>query len=76
MAVMNLFQLTSVMSPLQGMLDTFLDALPKIVGAGLVFFVGFVFAKIARELTVTACRPSARTVSARSWAAPPRRPTR
>lgn len=54
MAVMNLFQLTSVMSPLQGMLDTFLAALPKIVGAGLVFFVGFVFAKIARELTVTA----------------------
>lgn len=54
MAVLNLFQLTSVMTPLQGMLNTFLGALPHIIGAALVFFVGFVLAKIAREIITTA----------------------
>lgn len=54
MAVLNLFRLTQVTTPLQDMLSTLLGALPQVLGAALVMFIGFVLAKIARELVVTA----------------------
>lgn len=54
MAVLNLFRLTQVTAPLSDMLSTFLGALPQVLGAALVMFIGFVLAKIARELVVTA----------------------
>lgn len=54
MAVLNLFRLTQVTAPLQDMLSTLLGALPQVLGAALVMFIGFVLAKIARELVVTA----------------------
>lgn len=54
MAILNLFALTQVVAPIQGLLGGVLGALPKILAAGVVLFIGFVFAKIARELVVTA----------------------
>src|SRR5579875_3324004 len=53
-AVLNLFALTQVVTPIQGMLNGILGAMPNILGAGIVLFIGFVLAKIARELVVTA----------------------
>ncbi|WP_151524721.1 mechanosensitive ion channel [Serinicoccus kebangsaanensis] len=52
-AVLQVFQLNGVLSPIQGMLDTLLSYLPNLIGAGFVFFVGFIIAKIARQLTQT-----------------------
>lgn len=54
MAVLNLFQLTGVLAPLQNMLSSLLGALPNLIGAGLVLFIGVVLAKIVRSLVVTA----------------------
>lgn len=54
MAVLNLFRLTQVTAPLGDMLSTLLHALPQILGAAMVMFIGFVLAKVARELVVTA----------------------
>ncbi|HWC21030.1 MAG TPA: mechanosensitive ion channel [Flexivirga sp.] len=54
MAVLNLFRLDQVTAPLQDMLSTLLHALPQILGAAMVMFIGFVLAKIVRELVVTA----------------------
>ena len=53
-AILNLFKLNGAVTPIQGMLDDILGALPKILAAGLIFFIGFVLAKIVRELVVTA----------------------
>ncbi|KNX38799.1 hypothetical protein VV01_19305 [Luteipulveratus halotolerans] len=53
-AVLNLFKLNGAVTPIQGMLNDILGALPKILAAGLIFFIGFVLAKIVRELVVTA----------------------
>ncbi len=54
MAIINLFELTQVTAPLQDLLGGILGALPKILGAGILLFIGFLLAKIARELVVTA----------------------
>lgn len=54
MAVLNLFRLNQVTAPLQNMLSTLLHALPQILGAAIVLFIGFVLAKIVREVVVTA----------------------
>ncbi|MGN8025415.1 mechanosensitive ion channel [Microbacterium sp. 22242] len=53
-AVLQVFSLTQVLAPLQGLVDGVLGYLPNIIGAGVVFFIGFVLAKIARQLVVTA----------------------
>ncbi len=54
MAVLNLFALTGVLQPINGLLTGFLAALPNIIGAGLVLFVGLTLAKVVRELVTTA----------------------
>ena len=41
-AVLNLFNLTSVVAPIQDLLNGVLGALPGIIGAALIFFVGFI----------------------------------
>lgn len=53
-AVLQLFNLDQVLSPLQGLLDGIFGFLPNIIGAGVIFFIGFVFAKIAKQLVQTA----------------------
>jgi hypothetical protein len=53
-AALNVLQLNQVASPLNLMLTEFLGYIPNLVGAGLIFFVGFVVATIARRLVVAA----------------------
>lgn len=53
-AVLQVFALSEVLTPIQGMLDTVLQFVPNIIGAGFVFFIGYVIAKIVRELVITA----------------------
>lgn len=54
MAVLQLFGLTQVLAPVQNMLNGVFDFLPNILGAGLVFVVGAIVAKIVRQLVETA----------------------
>ncbi|MFX0537086.1 mechanosensitive ion channel [Ornithinimicrobium sp. Y1847] len=53
-AILQVFSLEQVLGPIQSMLDNLLSYLPAVIGAGFVFFVGYVIAKIARQLTTTA----------------------
>lgn len=54
MAVLQLFGLTQVLAPVQNMLNGVFAFLPNIIGAGLVFVVGAIIAKIVRQLVETA----------------------
>ena len=49
-AVLQHFGLTDVLSPLKNMVDSFLAAVPRIIGAGVVAYAGWVIAKIVSEL--------------------------
>jgi len=53
-AILQVFELDQVLTPIQSMLDNLLGYLPNIIGAGFVLFVGFVLAKIVRQLIETA----------------------
>ena len=50
-AVLQHFGLTNVLEPLEQMLNQFLAAVPKIIGAGVVGYAGWIIAKIVSELT-------------------------
>jgi len=50
MAVLQHFGLTDVLSPLKNMVDQFMSAVPRIIGAGVVGYAGWVIAKIVSEL--------------------------
>jgi len=50
MAALNVMQLQSVSAPLQAMLAGFLNYLPNVVGAALLFLVGYVLATIVRRM--------------------------
>lgn len=52
-AILQVFTLDQVLSPIQGMLNNVMAYLPNVIGAGFVFFIGYVIAKIARQLTQT-----------------------
>lgn len=54
MAVLNLFDLTSVVTPIQNLLNGLLGALPGVIGAALIFFIGYILARVVRELVTTA----------------------
>ncbi|MDN5893772.1 MAG: mechanosensitive ion channel [Nocardioides sp.] len=62
-AVLNLFKLTAAVAPIQDLLSSVLAALPGVIGAGLIFFVGLVLARIVRELVEVALQ----TAGADSW---------
>lgn len=53
-AVLQVLQLEQVLGPLQGMLETILEYLPNIIGAAVVFFIGYLIAKIVRQIIVAA----------------------
>ncbi len=63
----------SIVAPLNGMVAGFLAYLPQVVGAGLIFFIGFVLATIVRrmvEATVEAIELDRRLVDAGLTATP------
>lgn len=49
-AVLEHFGLTNVLEPLKAMAEQFLSAVPRIIGAGVVAYAGWVIAKIVSEL--------------------------
>ena len=53
-AILQVFRLEQVLAPIQSMLDTILSYLPNLIGAGVVFFIGLVLARIVRQLVGTA----------------------
>jgi hypothetical protein len=50
-AILQLFELTEVLAPIQGLLNGIFGFLPNLIGAGFVFFIGALVAKIVRQLT-------------------------
>ena len=52
-AVLQVFSLDQVLSPITSMLDTVLGYLPNLIGAAFVFFIGALIAKIVRQLIET-----------------------
>lgn len=53
-AVMQVFALNAALTPIQSLLDNVMGYLPNIIGAVFVFFIGFVLAKILKQLVETA----------------------
>lgn len=52
-AVLQIFTLNAVLSPVQRLLENVMDYLPNVVGAALIFFIGLIIAKIAKQLIET-----------------------
>lgn len=52
--ILGIFQLDGVLSPVTAMLGTVLTYLPNVIGAGVVFMIGLMLAKIVKSLIVTA----------------------
>ncbi|MBG6099117.1 mechanosensitive ion channel [Nocardioides luteus] len=53
-ALLDLFELSNVLTPIQGLLDGVLGFLPNLIGAVFVFIVGALVAKVVRQLVETA----------------------
>lgn len=53
-ALLDLFELSSVLTPIQGLLDRVMGFLPNLIGAVFVFIVGALVAKVVRQLVETA----------------------
>ncbi|AXH96061.1 mechanosensitive ion channel [Ornithinimicrobium avium] len=53
-AILQVFALDRVLTPIQEMLGGVLTYIPNIIGAGFVFFIGFVIARIVKQITETA----------------------
>ncbi len=63
-AILNIFQLTSVIEPVQTLLNNIMGFIPNLIGAGLIFFVGAMVARIVKQLIET----SLSTVNFDKWA--------
>ncbi|MCB2074783.1 MAG: mechanosensitive ion channel [Novosphingobium sp.] len=64
LAVLQVFDLGGVMTPVQTLLNNIMGFIPNLVGAGLIFFIGAMVAKIVRDIVVTALQ----TVDFDKWA--------
>ncbi len=64
LAILQVFDLGGVMSPVQTLLNTVMGFLPNLIGAGLIFFIGLMVARIVRDLLVTTLQ----TVDLDKWA--------
>ena len=52
------------MAPVQALLNDGAEFIPRLIGAGLIFFIGLMVARIVRDLVVTALQ----TVDFDKWA--------
>ncbi len=50
MAVLQHFGMTDVLEPLKEMLNEFMDAIPNVIGAGVIGYAGWIIAKIVSQL--------------------------
>lgn len=62
-AVLQVFELDTVLSPLRTLLDQVGAYIPRIIGAGLIFYVGLIIARIVKQLIET----SLQTVDFDRW---------
>ena len=53
-AVLQVFDLNTVLSPLRTLLDQVGAYIPRIIGAGLIFYIGLIIARIVKQLIETA----------------------
>lgn len=63
-AILQALDLDSVIGPVQGLINSFVAFVPKVLGAGIIFFVGGMIAKIVRDIVET----SLATVNFDKWA--------
>ncbi|WP_084356064.1 mechanosensitive ion channel [Novosphingobium lentum] len=63
-AVLNVLRLGSVTAPVETLLNTVMGYIPNLIGAGIIFFVGSMIAKIVRQLVETALQ----TLNFDAWA--------
>ena len=63
-AILQALDLNSVIAPVQGLINSFVAFVPKVLGAGIIFFVGGMIAKIVRDIVET----SLATVDFDKWA--------
>lgn len=52
-AILNVLQLGSVTAPVETLLNTVMGYIPNLVGAGIIFFVGSMIARIVKQLIGT-----------------------
>ena len=64
LVILTVLGLGSVAGPIDTLLDSVMAFVPRLVGAGLIFFIGLMVAKIVRDLIVT----SLRTINFDKWA--------
>ena len=64
LGILQVFNLGGVMAPVQTLLNTIMGFLPNLVGAGLIFFIGIMVARIVRDIVITALQ----TVKFDKWA--------
>jgi Conserved TM helix len=53
LAVLQALDFNSVIVPIQGIIENFMDYVPSVLGASVIFFVGAMIAKIVREIVET-----------------------
>lgn len=63
-AILQALDLNSVIAPVQSLINSFVAFVPKVLGAGIIFFVGGMIAKIVRDIVET----SLATVNFDKWA--------
>jgi ethanolamine utilization microcompartment shell protein EutS len=64
-AILQALGLNSVIGPVQSLINSIVGFIPKIIGAGIIFFVGSMIARIVRDIVVTMLS----TVNFDKWAA-------
>ena len=64
MVLLSVLGLGNVVGPLNTLLDSVMAFIPRLVAAGLIFFIGLMIARIVRDLVVTALQ----TVDFDKWA--------
>lgn len=64
LAILQVFSLGMVASPVSTLLNNIMGFVPNLIGAGLIFFIGMMVARIVRDITVTALQ----TVNFDKWA--------
>jgi hypothetical protein len=64
LAVLQVFELGAVAGPIDSLLENVVSFIPNLIGAGLIFFIGLMVAKIVRDLVITALQ----TVDFDKWA--------
>ena len=64
LAILQVLGLGTVAGPVNSLLENVMDFIPNLVGAGLIFFIGLMVARIVRDLVVTGLQ----TVDFDKWA--------